>query len=408
MSIDRTVRILDRTTPPHVITLVLLAGVSALNLSIFLPSLNGMTVYFETDYSVMQIAVSGYFLMTAILTLFIGPLSDRYGRRPVILWSLGAFVVATLGAIFAPNVWVFLVFRMIQASVASCMSLSRAVVRDIYPTDQAASQIGYITMGMSLIPMVGPMIGGTLDELFNWQASFAFLVVAGSLLWLLTYFDLGETATSKGDSFRDQAKNYPELLRSVRFWGYVACSAFTAGGFYAFLGGASFVAGTIFGLSPSMTGLALGAPAIGYMLGNFLSGRYSVTYGINRLIFWGCAITLVGPLSSGLFLLAGISHASLYFGLLTIMGLGNGLTMPNATAGSLSVRPQLAGTASGLGAAIMMAAGAGISGLAGNFLDPRYGALALSMLMSLCAVLALASIVMVMRRERRLGLQLVN
>nr|QVU20853.1 Bcr/CflA family multidrug resistance transporter [uncultured bacterium] len=408
MSIDQSVKILDRTTPPHTLTLVLLAGMSALTMSIFLPSLNGMTVYFGTDYSVMQFAVSGYFIMTALLQLIIGPMSDRYGRRPVLLISLGLFVIATFGGILASNVWVFLGFRMLQASVASCMALSRAVVRDIYPADQAASKLGYVTMGMALVPMLGPVIGGVLDQAFGWQSAFAFLLAAGIGVFALTYFDLGETAKGTGMKFSDQIKTYPELFRSVRFWGYVACTAFCAGAFYALLGGASFVAGTVFELSPSMTGVALGAPSIGYLFGNFLSGRYSVKLGINKLALFGCSITVSGLIAALIVTTTIASHPFVFFGFTTVMGLGNGLTMPNATSGSLSVRPHLAGTASGLGAAIMMAGGAGLSALAGSLLDPAQREVPLLIIMLISASLSLLSIILVIYRDRRIGSDLLD
>jgi len=396
-------KLLDRTTPPHIITLVLLAGIGALNMSIFLPSLNGMSVYFDTDYSVMQWAVSGYFGVTAALQLVFGPLSDRFGRRPILLITLTIFVLATLGALLATDIAWFLFFRILQASVAASMALSRAAVRDVYPTDQAASKIGYVTMGMSVVPMLGPMIGGALDELFDWHAPFMFLLGSGLVVLLLTYFDLGETNKGTGVKFRDQVKTYPELFKSQRFWGYVICSAFSAGTYYALLGGASFVAGTVFSLTPSMTGMALGSPAVGYAVGTFLSGRYSTRYGINKLALTGCIITFVGMSTSLVFSLIGLSDAFVFFAFCTLLGLGNGLTMPTTTAGLLSVRPHLAGTASGLGAAIMMGGGAMLSALAGSMLDPSLGETPLLIIMAASGGMALLSILYVIRRNRILG-----
>ena len=122
---------LNRSTPPHVITLVLLASISALNMNIFLPSLPGMATYFDTDYGFMQLAISGYLGITAVLQLIIGPMSDRYGRRPVLLGGLVIFLLATVGCIFSQDVGTFLVFRMIQGAVAAGMVLSRAIVRDM-------------------------------------------------------------------------------------------------------------------------------------------------------------------------------------------------------------------------------------------------------------------------------------
>lgn len=224
-------RFLDRNTPPHLATLVLMAGVAALSMNVFLPSLPGMAVYFDAEYAVMQLSVSLYLMMTAVLQLLVGPLSDRYGRRPVMLISTALFALATLGAIFAPTVEVFLACRMAQAVIASALVLSRAIVRDMVGQAEAASLIGYVTMGMAIVPMIGPALGGLLDETFGWRASFWLLFAAAvAMLWLI-WSDLGETAPNRSGGFRAQVAEYPELLKARRFWGYVAAAAFASGVF---------------------------------------------------------------------------------------------------------------------------------------------------------------------------------
>ncbi|HKL70623.1 multidrug effflux MFS transporter [Salibaculum sp.] len=402
MTTHPTVRFLDRRTAPHLVTLILLAGIAALNMSIFVPSLNGMTVYFSTDYATMQLAVSGYLAATAILQVFVGPLADRFGRRPMVLGALSVFVLATLGAMMAPTVTVFLAFRLVQAAVVTTIVLSRAIVRDMVPDDQAASKIGYVTMGMALVPMIGPAIGGALDQAFDWHASFVFLALAGLGVLALAYVDLGETVAGSGMDFRAQMRTYPELLTSPRFWGYVACAAFGSGAFFALLGGASFVAGEVFGLSPFWSGIALGSPAIGYALGNGLSGRYSIALGIDRMILIGTGIASAGTGLAMAFTLVGIAHPLLFFGFCAVLGLGNGLMLPNATAGSLSVRPHLAGTASGLGGAIMIGGGALLSAGAGTLLTEQTGALPLQAVMFVTSIMAMVAIGLVMRRAARL------
>ncbi|HVG48421.1 MAG TPA: MFS transporter, partial [Rubellimicrobium sp.] len=274
------VRFLDRTTPPHIATLILCAGLPALSMSIFLPSLAHMAEHFGTSYAVMQLAVSGYLATTAVLQVAVGSVADSLGRRPVMIGAFALFVLATLGTLLAPSAGVFLAFRMMQGAVVTGIVLSRAVVRDTVGPEESASKIGYVTMGMSLIPMVGPMIGGALDEVWGWRASFVFLAVAGIGVLALVLADQGETARRKGGGFVEQMGHYPALLGSRRFWAYTLCATFASGAFYALLGGAAFVAGRVYGLSPLWTGIALGSPAIGYALGNFLSGRFSVRVGI--------------------------------------------------------------------------------------------------------------------------------
>ncbi|MEQ8254885.1 MAG: multidrug effflux MFS transporter [Roseovarius confluentis] len=398
-----TVRFLDRSTPPHIFTLIVLAGISTLALNIFLPSLPGMTAYFETDYGVMQLAVAGYLGINAILQLLIGPISDRVGRRPVILGGLVIFLLATLGCLLSTNIWIFLIFRMFQGGIVAAMVLSRAVVRDMVPADRAASMIGYVTMGMSVVPMIGPAIGGGLDAAFGWHGSFwALFAMAAAVLWLV-WNDLGETAPLEGRTFRDQFVEYPELFTSYRFWGYALAAALSSGAFFAYLGGAPFVGTEVFGLSPSELGLFFGAPAVGYFTGNFLSGRFSTRIGINRMVFYGALANAIGHGINLATLYAGISTPVTFFGLMTLMGLGNGMTIPNATAGALSVRPSLAGTASGLAGFLMIGGGAGLSALAGALLGPGTGAFPLVWLMLLTAIGGILAITLVILRERQLG-----
>ncbi|SFM51736.1 multidrug effflux MFS transporter [Shimia aestuarii] len=395
---------LDRSTPPNIFTLILLAGISALSMNIFLPSLPSMTAHFDTEYSVMQLSVAVYLGVNAVLQILVGPISDKLGRRPVILGGMVLFLLATLGCIFAPNVTLFLTFRMMQAAVVVAMVLSRAVVRDMVPADEAASMIGYVTMGMTIVPMLGPVFGGLLDQAFGWQASFWLLFAVGLLILVLTWADLGETKQSSGLSLAKQFREYPELLTSPRFWGYSLASGLSSGAFFAYLGGAPFVATNIYGLSPALMGLYFGAPAVGYFIGNFLSGRYSVRFGINRMVVAGCAIAAAGIGVLILIVFGGAGSAELFFGMMTFVGLGNGLTIPNATSGALSVRPHLAGTASGLSGSIMIGGGAGLSALAGALLVPGSGPLPLLWIMFATSFAGFLTILAVIRRERRLHL----
>ena len=397
------VRFLDRTTPPHIFTLVMLSGISALTMSIFLPSLYHMAAHFKVDYAVMQFAVSGYLLATAVLQVVIGPVSDRFGRRPVVIGALAVFVLATIGCLLAPTAGVFLAFRMVQAAVAVGIVLSRAIVRDMVPQDQAASMIGYVTMGMALIPMVGPMIGGILDEFFGWKANFVLLALVGTATLALVVADQGETIAGRGIGIAQQLRGYPDLLRSQRFWGYALCAAFGSGAFFALLGGSSFVAGEVFHLSPFWTGLALGSPAVGYALGNFLSGRFVVRLGVNRMALIGTAVASAGMGLSLVLSLLGLVHPLLFFGFCTFLGMGNGMMLPAATAGLLSVRPDLAGTASGLGGAIMIGGGAAMAALAGAMLTPETGALPLQAIMFATSLMAGVAILFVIRRARLIG-----
>lgn len=390
-------------TPPHILTLVALSGVSALSMNVFLPSLPGMARDFGVDYAVMQLSVSAYIGASALLQLFGGPISDRWGRRPVVLTSLAIFILATIGTLFARDVGTFLVFRLIQAIVATCMLVPRAVVRDMYDGAQAASMIGYVTMGMAVVPMMAPIIGGILDEAYGWRANFAVMGGLALLVGIVAWRDLGETVRGGGLPMRAQVQNYPVLARSVRFWGYCLAATMSAGCFFAYLGGAPFVGEHVFGLTPAEVGYFFAAPSIGYLTGNFLSARFTTRFGLNRMILIGASICLIALSFSLTVLLFGIVDPFIFFGAIAGMGLGNGLVMPNANAGMMSVRPELAGTASGLGGALAIAGGAVLSALAGAFLQPGSGATPLLVIMTASASGGLFAILWVLRREAQLA-----
>ncbi len=387
---------LNRTTPPHVVTLVVLASMSALNMNIMLPSLKGMAEYFDTNYAVVQLTISAYLACTAVLQILIGPLSDRYGRRRVLMWSLWIFLAATLGCVFSPTIEILLFFRMISAVVASGMVLSRAIVRDISEPDQAASMIGYVTMGMAIVPMIGPMIGGFLEEAFGWQASFIFVFLFGAAAAWLIWSDLGETNRQQSASFAAQFRAYPELLTSRRFWGYSLTAGFASGVFFAFIGGASFVAEEVLFLSPAQLGVYFVFVPGGYMLGNFLTGRYSRRIGLDKMMAIGTLITTCAIFIALGFIAIGVIHPLSFFGPLCLMGVGNGLVLPNASAGTVSVKPHLAGSASGLGGAIMIGGGAALSATTGTMLSVDSGAYPLLLMMLATSVLSILTAIYVL------------
>jgi DHA1 family bicyclomycin/chloramphenicol resistance-like MFS transporter len=391
-------RFLDRDTPPHILTLTMMAGLASLSMNIFLPSLPGMATWFAVPYATMQLSVALYLALSAVLQVLIGPLSDRFGRRRVMLVALSLFLLATVGTLLAPTAGVFLVCRMAQAVVAAGAVMSRAVVRDMVEDARAASMLGYVTMGMSLVPMIGPALGGVLDQAYGWHANFACLLVLGLIVGGLVYFDQGETAETRDVSLAAQFGLYPVLLRSKVFWGYCLSATFASGCYYAFLGGAPYVGKAVFGLTSSQTGLFFVLLAVGYTGGNFIAGRYSARFGLARMVIAGTGLTTLGLAVLAAATLALVSGVWIFFGLLTAVGIGNGLCMPNANAGMLSVRPEIAGTAAGLGSAIAIGGGAGLAALAGAVLQPGASEMPLVLLMLASSVLSNLTVLFVTRK----------
>lgn len=368
----------------------------------FLPSLGNIGADLRADYSLVSLSVAGYLGVTAVVQLVVGPLSDRYGRRPVLLAALTVFAAASAGCMLATDITTFLAFRILQSAIIAGWVLSLAVVRDTVPERRAASLIGYLSMAMAIGPMLGPMLGGALDELFGWRSSFVVYAALGAAALALCWVDLGETNHAPSETLATQLRTYPELLGSRRFWGYAACMMFSTGAFYAFLAGAPLVAETVLALSPGALGFYMGTITAGFALGSFLSGRYAQHFELATMMIVGRLVSCAGlTMGLALFVGAGIEHELSLFGATVFAGLGNGLTMPSASTGAMSVRPGLAGSASGLAGSLTIGGGAVLASITGAVIDVQHGAWQLLGMMLLCSIAGLIAALDVQRLERR-------
>ena len=388
-------------TAPTMFTLVLLSGLSVVPTNMFLPSLSHIADEFQTDYALVNLSIAGYAGMTVVLQLLMGPLSDRVGRRPVVLAGLVIFILASSGCLLATGVWTFLFFRMLQAAIVSGFTLSRVIVRDSAPAQKAASLMGYLSIAWAVAPMLAPMFGGALDQFFGWRANFWAFLGFGAAVLALCWVDLGETNRNRSETFTKQFQAYPKLFRSRRFWAYSLCMAFSMGALYAFLAAAPLVATTVFQMSPATLGFYMGSTAAGFVLGSFLAGRLAERYPLTTMMIAGRIVACAG-LAVGLgLLLSGFVHAASLFGACMFLGFGNGVTMPSSNAGAMSVRPELAGSASGLSGALTGAGGALVSAITGTILTGENAAFVLLGMMLLSSSVSLLAALYVLWLDRR-------
>jgi MFS transporter, DHA1 family, multidrug resistance protein len=395
-------KFLDPSTPPTMITLVILASMGALSMNIFLPSMPAIQEYFGASPSAVQFLLSGFLFMNGVLQLLLGPLSDRYGRRPVALWSFGIFVIASIVCANAPNTATLVTARTIQAVVVASFVLSRAAARDIAGTKDAASMMGYIAMGMSVAPMLGPTIGGFLQEAFGWTAPFWALSGLGVLVLFLVFRDMGETNLTPSSSMSEQVRQYPQLLTSRRFWGYALANMFASGVFFSLLGGAPFVGTEVYGLSPSTLGLYFIFGPMGYFTGSLITGRYAARLGTYRMLTIGSSLTIFGMVLALILVQNGYEHPIAFFGCTVFIGIGNGMVIPSASAGMMSINPRLAGTAAGLGGSMMTSGGGAMSALVVIFLSKEAGVTPLILFMLVSAVFGLLAAIYTIRVEHQM------
>ena len=385
------VKFLNKNTPPHIFTLIVLSGLGALSLSIFLSSILEMSIFFNKSYALMQLSISLYLITTAFFQIIAGPLSDKFGRRRITLYSIFIFILASLGCFFSTQFEFFIFFRIMQGSIAAGFLMSRVIIRDITSENEAASMIGYVTMGMSIIPLFAPGIGGLIQMLVGWPSIFLIMSLLGLLLFLLVYRDLGETKIIKTNKNKKSSVSYIYLFKEVKFWGYSLTLAFSAGTFFSFLGGAPYIATKVYDLNSVVSGLVMGFPAAGYFFGNYLSGKYSKLYGKDFMALRGILLVILGMFICLLITVFYRDTPYFFFGLCSFVGLGNGLIIPNASVGILSVNENLSGTAGGIGNAIMIGIGAILASLTSYLLENQTSSSYLITIMLLSGILSYAS-----------------
>jgi DHA1 family bicyclomycin/chloramphenicol resistance-like MFS transporter len=382
--------------PNFIALLIAVSAVSPLGINMYLPSMPGMARALGVNFTTIQLTLSLYLGAMALGQLVIGPLSDRFGRRPVLLIGLLTFVAGSLICLSAQSIGVLIFGRIIQA-IGGCagITLSRAIVRDLYGRNQVASMIAYITMGMAVAPMIAPTIGGILETFFGWRASFAFLMVFGGLALVFAYWRLLETNQRRagGETARELIQGYGSLLQSRQFWGYTLVTSFVSAMFFAFLAGAPYVMVELLGRSPAEYGFYFAMVPCGYMIGNFATGRVAGTMGPNRMILAGTLLSLASIAAMAALIGAGLLSPVALFGPMLFIGVANGLVLPSGIAGAVSVRPDLAGAASGLSGSFQIGFGALVAPIVGAALGATVWPLVA--VMTICSLLAIASLALV-------------
>ncbi|MCA8909343.1 MAG: multidrug effflux MFS transporter [Rhodospirillaceae bacterium] len=334
------------------LVLTLLVAFGPLSTDLYLPALPTISTTFGVDSGSAQLTLSIFLLGFAAGMLAYGPLSDRFGRRPLIIGGIVVFVLATVGCALADSLESLIVWRFFQAIGACCGPvLGRATVRDIYAPEDAARVMAYMGLAMGVAPAIGPVLGGLLTEVFGWRSTFIVLVVFGLSVGIAVVLLLGETNRYKNPEATRIDRliaNYWVLLRHRIFLGYALVQAAGYSGIFAYISASSFVLIDGVGLSPLAFGLCFGAVVLGFMLGTFLSGRTVKRVGLDRLMRIGTTLSLAMAVLLLALALALPPSVPAVVGPMAGFMVGIGLTLPNAMAGALGPFPHMAGAASAL------------------------------------------------------------
>ena len=330
------------------VALVSMTFIGPLSLHLFIPAMPAVKEDFGVSTGMAQLTMSLAMLSMAFFTVAYGGLSDRFGRKRVLLGGLVLFTSGAAACMAATNLPMLLAGRILQGAGAGCgVVLARAIARDVYGQERVAQVIAYLTAAYVLGPMFAPLIGGQLTTLFGWRALFVFASVVGLVVIFAATFAVPETRTRSAAAPHGVFTGYKSLLRRPRFVGFMLQPGLLSAAFYTQATAASFLAAEHLGVNASDIGVWFFAFPIGFMAGSFISGRIGANVSIEFMTILGGMIGVAnGALLFGWLYFGGVSMAALYIPGVFV-SLAQGLSMPYAQTGAMAVDAELAGSASG-------------------------------------------------------------
>ncbi len=344
-------------------SLMLLAAVTAIGtgaLHILVPVLPLLATSLDERPMRVQLVVTLYLAGIALGQVVYGPMSDRFGRRPVLIVGLATFLVGTLLCGLAWSLAALIVGRVLEACGACAgIVLGRAIIRDVYEREAAARGIALVMMAMTLAPAISPALGAYLAEWVDWRAIFALLGVYGAIVLAMTVARLAEANAHPARlDLVGMAVAHITLLRSPQFLGFALCSACASASWFTFCASTPQVLAEAMGEPPSTYGLMILLPMAAYMLGNAAAARFALRLGTRKMIILGRMIAFGAATAMVLwYFFAGLGLWVLFVPI-ALSSIGDGLSQPSALAAGLSIHPRLAGTASGLMGFLQMAVAA--------------------------------------------------
>jgi len=351
---------LNKEKPPSalfVAVLALITLVGPLSLHLFFPAIPAVKAGFAVSEAMTQLTISVPLFTMAALTLVYGSLSDRYGRRRVLLAGILLFSAGSALSAVAPTMWMLIAGRLIQAAGGACgIALARAIARDVFGTDRLVRVIAYLTMAYALGPMVAPPIGGLLADALGWRAVLWFACAAGLVIWGLAWNTLYETYPGHRGSTAPFSflSDYGRLFRDPCFSGFVLQSGLCTGAFFTMATAASFLMKDYLGRPAAEYGLYFMLFPTGYWTGNFLASWMGGRVAIETMVLAGSLVLVATALGQALYVSVWTLSPLALFIPGCLVTFSQGLALPNAQAGAMNVDPALAGTAAGVGAFMQM------------------------------------------------------
>ncbi len=365
--------------------LAALTAIGPLSTDMYLPSLPDIARALTASTAQVQLTISAYLIGFAVGQIIYGPISDRHGRKPVLLAALGLYSAATFICALSPSIDVLIAARALQALGGSgCIMVARAIVRDLYSGPRAGRELSVMGSVMALAPVVAPIVGGVLQTAFGWRSVFVTLVIAGVGGAIVIWLVLPETLRQKASepvSPASMLRSYGIVVRHPAYLSYMALATGSYAGLFAWISGASFVLQNLYGLSPLDFGIAFALSAVGYLTGTNLATRFVMRLGLDRTIGFGCGALAAGGLGMVASVALGFTSAFALVLPVAVYLAGMGMVLPQSVAGAMTPFPERAGAASALFGFVQQSiaaiCGATVGALLGHDAWPVAGAVAL-------------------------------
>jgi DHA1 family bicyclomycin/chloramphenicol resistance-like MFS transporter len=374
----------------------LLAGLSAfgpLTTDMYLPSLPEIARELDASTAQVQLTISAYLIGFAVGQIVYGPVSDRHGRRPVLLVAIMLYCAASLACALSSSIDMLIGARFLQA-VGGCggVVLTRAVVRDLYSGVRAGRELSLIAAVMALAPVMAPIAGGVVQTGFGWRAVFLVLVAAGLVCAVIVWRLLPETLSHRAAepiSAASIANSYRIFARNPAYLGYLVLATTSYAGLFAWISGASFVLQGLYGLSPFVFGFVFAVGSLGYMMGSSISARLTQRLGIDGIVGLGSVLTALGGVGMVLAVGLGLRSAVSLVLPMAVYLVGMGMVLPQSLAGALTLFPERAGAASSLLGFVQQSVAALFGAIVGILLSQTAWPLAAGVAVAGCATLGL-------------------